>query len=78
MKMEVQSLTSLGGIGSDVAMSYGVDRRCSMGLLWLWLRCRPAAVGTIRPLVWELPYVMDAALEIQKRKEKAFNPTIQK
>ena len=30
-------------------------------LLWLW--CRPAAVAPIRPLVWELPCAVGAALK---------------
>ena len=34
-------------------------------LLWLW--CRPAVVAPIRPLAWEPPYAMGAAL---KRKKK--------
>ena len=31
----------------------------------LW--CRPAAVAPIRPLAWELPYAMGAALKRQKK-----------
>ena len=34
-----------------------------MDLLLLWLRCRPAAAALIRPLAWEPPYAMGAALE---------------
>ena len=30
-------------------------------LLWLW--CRPAAAALIRPLAWELPYAVGAALK---------------
>ena len=30
-------------------------------LLWLW--CRPAATAWIRPLAWESPYAMGAALK---------------
>ena len=30
-------------------------------LLWLW--CRPVATGPIRPLAWELPYAVGAALK---------------
>ena len=33
-------------------------------LLWLW--CRPAAVAPIRPLAWELPYAVSAALKRKK------------
>ena len=37
-------------------------------LLWLW--CRPAATTLIRPLAWEPPYAMGAALNSKKRKKK--------
>ena len=30
----------------------------------------PAAVAPIRPLVWELPFAVGAALKKQKKKEK--------
>ena len=59
------------GWGSGIAMSYGVGRRCSSDpekLLWLW--CRPAATAPIRPLAWEPPYAMSAALKSKKRKNK--------
>ena len=31
-----------------------------------WLRCRPAAAATIRPLAWELPCATLAALKNEK------------
>ena len=34
-------------------------------LLWLW--CRTAAVDPIRPLAWELPYALGAALKKQSK-----------
>ena len=37
-------------------------------LLWLW--CRPAAIVLIRPLVYEPPYAVGAALEEAKRQKK--------
>ena len=37
-------------------------------LLWLW--CRPAATAPIRPLAWEPPYAMGAALEKVKRQKQ--------
>ena len=51
-------------------MSYGVGHRCDSdpALLWLWRR--PAAVALIRPLAWEPPYALGAALKRQKRKRK--------
>ena len=51
-------------------MSCGVGGRHSLdpGLLWLWHR--PAATALIRPLPWEPPYAMEAALEKAKRQKK--------
>ena len=37
-------------------------------LLWLWRRS--AATAPIRPLAWEPPYAMGAALEKTKRQKK--------
>ena len=55
-------------------MSCGVDHRCSLDLVLLWLWCRPAATAPIRPLAWEPPYAMGAALKRQKdQKEKKIN-----
>ena len=51
-------------------MSYGVGCRCGSDpeLLWLWRRL--VAAAPIRPLVWEPPYAVGAALEKDKKKEK--------
>ena len=48
-------------------MSRGVGRRrgSDPALLWLWRR--PVAMALIRPLAWESPYAMGAALEKAKR-----------
>ena len=50
-------------------MSCGVGHRrgSDPALLWLW--CRLAATALIRPLAWELPYAMGAALKRQKEKK---------
>ena len=37
-------------------------------LLWLWYR--PAATAPIRPLAWEPPYAVSAALKGQKTEKK--------
>ena len=37
-------------------------------LLWLW--CRLAAVALIRPLAWEPPYAVGAALKKKKKKKE--------
>ena len=65
--MQVQSLTSLSGSGA--ALSGGVGRRCSLDLVFLWLRYRLVAVGLIQPLAWELPYATGAALKSKREKE---------
>ena len=41
-----------------------------MTRIWLWLWCRPAAVAPIRPLAWEPPYAMGAALKKEKKNSK--------
>ena len=40
-------------------------------LLWLW--CRLAATAPIRPLAWEPPYAVGAALKGRKKKRKKKN-----
>ena len=37
-------------------------------MLWLWHR--PAATAPVRPLAWEVPYAMGAALKRLKKKKK--------
>ena len=53
-------------------MSCGVGHRCGLDLALLWLWCRPAAVAPIRPLDWEPPYAVGAALEKTKKKNKNY------
>ena len=50
-------------------MSCGVGPRRGSDpeLLWLWRR--PAAIAPIRPLAWEPPYAVGAALEKAKRQK---------
>ena len=50
-------------------MSCGIGRRRGLGpvLLWLWLRL--AATGPIRPLAWEPPYAVGAALKAHTQKK---------
>ena len=76
MKMRIQSLASLSGLGIQscgelyVAMSCGVGhwRSLDPGFLFLWFR--QAATAPIQLLAWELPYAMGEAL---KRKIKRFS-----
>ena len=51
-------------------MSYGVGHRCGSDLALLWLWRRPVATTLIRPLAWEPPCVVGAALKGQKKKKK--------
>ena len=55
-------------------MSCGVGCRCSLDPVLLWLWCRLAAAAPIRPLAWELPYVMGVALKNKKILKRRRNP----
>ena len=70
MRMQVQSLALLSGLGSGAAMSCGVGCRCGLdpSLLWLWYR--PAAIAPIHPLTWELPYAAGVALKTKTKTKK--------
>ena len=50
-------------------MSCGVGRSHSLDLMLLWLWYRLAAVAVIRPLAWELPYAVGAALKRKKKNQ---------
>ena len=50
-------------------MSRGIGRRRSSDSALLWLWHRPAAAAHIRPLAWEVPSAVCAALKRPKRKE---------
>ena len=68
--MQVQSLALISSLGSGIAMSCDVGRRCSLDPLLPWLWCRPAGVAPIQPLAWEPPYAVDADLKRQRTKKK--------
>ena len=48
----------------DVGRRHGSDR----ALLWLWRR--PVAAALIRPLAWQPPYAMSAALKSKTKQNK--------
>ena len=50
-------------------MSCGVGGRCGLDLVLLWLWCRQASAAPIRPLAWELPYAVGAALKSKTNKQ---------
>ena len=51
-----------------MSCAVGCRHGSDLALLWLW--CRPAATALIRPLAWEPPYAMGAALKRLKTKRK--------
>ena len=51
-------------------MSCGVGHRPSSDLVLLWLWHRPVAAAPIRPLAWQPPYAVGAALKDKRQKEK--------
>ena len=67
MRLRVQSLASLSGLGIRVSCGVGHKHGSDPALLWLW--CRLAATAPIRPLAWEPPYAAGAALEKDKKEK---------
>ena len=61
---------------SGAVMSCGVDYRCGLDPMLLWLWCGPTAVAPIRPLAWEPPHAMGAALKRPKEKKKSKIPYV--
>ena len=55
-------------------MSCGIGQRLSSDLALLWLQHRPAAVARIRPLAWEPPYAVGAALKKTNKTKKELHP----
>ena len=51
-------------------MNCGVGCRRGPNPMLLWLWCSPVATTLIRPLAWEPPYAVGAALEKAKRQKK--------
>ena len=53
-----------------MALSCGTGHRSGLDPTWLWSWRRLAGIAPIRPLAWELPYDVGAALKKQKIKNK--------
>ena len=68
--MWVQSLALLSGSGIAVSCGVGHRRGSDMVFLWLWLWHRPEATAPIRPLAWEPPHAVGAALKRQKDQKR--------
>ena len=61
MRTQVRSLASLSGLRIPHCHELWCRLKTDLALLWLWYR--QAATVLIRPLAWELPYAMGAALK---------------
>ena len=59
-------------------MSCGVGHRSGSDLALLGLWHRLAATALIRPLAWEPPYAMGAALKRQKDKKQTNEKTVRR
>ena len=76
MRLWVRSLALLIGLTIQCCRGLRLGRRRGSDpeLLWLWRRL--VATAPIRPLAWEPPYAVGAALERQKdKKEKRQGPS---
>ena len=62
MRTQFQPLAFL----TSVTVSCGVGGRCGSDLQLLWPWHKPAAAAPFRPLAWEPPYAVSAALKRQK------------
>ena len=84
MRLRVLSLASLNGLRIRSCVSCGVGHRRGSDLALLWLWHRPVATALIRPLAWEPPYALGAAVRGQKtrkkkkRREREKKPSFQK
>ena len=56
MRMQVQSLASLSGLGIQRCHELCVGHRGSLDATLLWLWHKQVAVALVQSLAWELPY----------------------
>ena len=57
-------------------MSCGIGCRYGLDPVLLWLRCRRVATAPIRPLAWESPCAVGAALDKGKKKSMNVSPSL--
>ena len=69
MRIWVQSLALLSGLGTGVTVSCSVGRKQGWDLVLLWLWCRQAAAAPIQPLAWKVPFAAGLATKRQKKKK---------
>ena len=65
-EVAVSILASLSGLRIRIALSCGVGHRCCSDLVLLWPWHKPVATDPIRPLAWEPPFAVGAALKKEK------------
>ena len=66
VRMQVWPLALLSGLGIQFCHEPWYRSQTQLGSQLLWLWHRPAGIGPIRPLAWELPYTACAALKSNK------------
>ena len=66
--MWVRTLGLLSGLRIRCCCELGVGHRHGSDLALLWLWYRPAATAPVRPLAWEPPYTVGAALKRPRKK----------
>ena len=71
MRLWVRPLASLSGLRFRCCCELWCRSQMQLrSCIALWLWCRPGATALIRPLAWEPPYAVGAALKRPKKKQK--------
>ena len=68
MRTWVRSLASLSGLSISCCHELWCRSKMQLPLLWLWYR--PAATAPVRPLAWEPPCTVGAALGVALKGQK--------
>ena len=71
MRMQIQSLALLSGLGSSVAVSCSVSHRQGLDLVLLWMWHRLTAAAQVQPPAWKSPHAAGMIVK-KKKKIKAF------
>uniref|UniRef100_A0A8D1V556 Uncharacterized protein n=1 Tax=Sus scrofa TaxID=9823 RepID=A0A8D1V556_PIG len=70
MRLQVRSLALLSGLRTRPCRELWCRSQTRLGSGIAVALCRPSATALLRPLAWEPPYAMGAALKRQKAKKK--------